>query len=156
MYIETTSTRYDLHDMQASSSKDDMTTVPDAQARPSLAPEVSMESPDHSVPRAKATSTKKRRDRKSKVKKGLGLETQPSKARIRKLVPPRPFPTVPTSSSATGPRSAHAEGKNRICITRKTKLGMYLRRCKEVILKDGCVYFEFLQNLPDTLLNFQI
>lgn len=61
------------------------------------------------------------------------------KNKIKKLVPPRPFPTVPTSESATGPRSAHKEGKNYICITRKTPLGAYLRRCKEVILKDGYV-----------------
>ncbi|OSD02033.1 hypothetical protein PYCCODRAFT_1368121 [Trametes coccinea BRFM310] len=57
--------------------------------------------------------------------------------KIRKLVPPRPFPTVPTSVSATGPRSAHTEGKNYICITRRTELGAYLRRCKDVFLKDG-------------------
>ena len=56
---------------------------------------------------------------------------------IRKLVPPRPFPTVPASVSATGPRSAHTEGKNYICITRKTQLGAYLRRCKDVVMKDG-------------------
>ncbi|KAI0253807.1 hypothetical protein BJV78DRAFT_1280573 [Lactifluus subvellereus] len=57
--------------------------------------------------------------------------------RVKKLVPPRPFPTVPASVSATGPRSAHHEGKNYITITRKTKLGPYLRRCKDIILKDG-------------------
>lgn len=62
-----------------------------------------------------------------------------SKHRIKKLAPPRPFPTVPTSVSATGPRSAHKEGKNYICITRKTPLGAYLRRSKELILKDGYV-----------------
>ncbi|KAH7928200.1 hypothetical protein BV22DRAFT_985696, partial [Leucogyrophana mollusca] len=56
---------------------------------------------------------------------------------IRKLVPPRPFPTVPTSVSATGPRSAHKEGKNYICVTRKTKLGAYLRRCKALFIEDG-------------------
>lgn len=66
----------------------------------------------------------------------------PKKRRINKLVPPRPFPTVPTSVSATGPRSAHKEGKNFICLTRKTALGAYIRRCKDVILKDGYVpYF---------------
>jgi ribonuclease P/MRP protein subunit RPP20 len=63
------------------------------------------------------------------------------KHKIKKLVPPRPFPTVPASASATGPRSAHKEGKNYICITRKTPLGAYLRRCKEVIMKDGSVTF---------------
>lgn len=57
--------------------------------------------------------------------------------KIRKLEPPRPFPTVPTSVSATGPRSAHTEGKNYITVTRKTKLGAYLRRCKDVFIKDG-------------------
>ena len=57
--------------------------------------------------------------------------------KVRKLVPPRPFPTVPASVSATGPRSAHTEGKNYICITRRTELGAYLRRCKDVFLKDG-------------------
>lgn len=65
-------------------------------------------------------------------------KTEP-KRRIKKLVPSRPFPTVPTSVSATGPRSAHKEGKNYICLTRKTPLGMYLRRCKDVIMQDGCV-----------------
>ncbi|GJE87981.1 hypothetical protein PsYK624_040640 [Phanerochaete sordida] len=60
-----------------------------------------------------------------------------AKASVRKLAPPRPFPTVPTSVSATGPRSAHVEGKNYICITRKTPLGAYLRRCKDVVLKAG-------------------
>jgi len=57
--------------------------------------------------------------------------------KIKKLSPPRPFPTVPTSVSATGPRSAHSEGKNYICITRRTPLAAYLRRCKDVILVDG-------------------
>ncbi|KAI0261083.1 hypothetical protein BC834DRAFT_814302, partial [Gloeopeniophorella convolvens] len=57
--------------------------------------------------------------------------------RLNKLVPPRPFPTVPAGVSATGPRSAHHEGKNFITITRKTKLGAYLRRCKDLVLKDG-------------------
>lgn len=67
------------------------------------------------------------------------VESKRPKHHIIKLVPPRPFPTVPTSVSATGPRSAHKEGKNFICITRKTPLGAYLRRCKNVILVDGCV-----------------
>ena len=57
--------------------------------------------------------------------------------KIKKLTPPRPFPTVPASVSATGPRSAHSEGKNYICVTRKTPLAAYLRRCKDVILADG-------------------
>ncbi|TFY55334.1 hypothetical protein EVJ58_g8310 [Rhodofomes roseus] len=72
-------------------------------------------------------------------KSGGNAVAGPSKPRhtIRKLDPPRPFPTVPASVSATGPRSAHTEGKNYICITRKTQLGAYLRRCKDVIMKDG-------------------
>lgn len=82
-----------------------------------------------------------------KAKKGKGKakgsapkkEVPKTKQNIKKLVPPRPFPTVPTSESATGPRSAHKEGKNYICITRKTPLAAYLRRCKDVVLSDGCV-----------------
>ncbi|EIM90257.1 uncharacterized protein STEHIDRAFT_27362, partial [Stereum hirsutum FP-91666 SS1] len=57
--------------------------------------------------------------------------------KVNKLVPPRPFPTVPVGVNATGPRSAHHEGKNFIAITRKTSLGAYLRRCKDIVLKDG-------------------
>ena len=57
--------------------------------------------------------------------------------KIKKLAPPRPYPTVPASVSATCPRSAHSEGKNYICITRKTPLAAYLRRCKDVIQNDG-------------------
>ncbi|PCH38590.1 hypothetical protein WOLCODRAFT_66465 [Wolfiporia cocos MD-104 SS10] len=56
---------------------------------------------------------------------------------IRKLIPPRPFPTVPTSVSATGPRSAHSEGRNYICVSRKIPLGAYLRRCKDLFISDG-------------------
>lgn len=85
------------------------------------------------------SSSKKRRtssDKSSTVSKTPLV----GDVRIRKLAPQRPFPTVPTSVSATGPRSAHVEGKNYICITRKTPLGAYLRRCKDVVLKDGCVY----------------
>ncbi|KAJ7494514.1 hypothetical protein B0H11DRAFT_940041 [Mycena galericulata] len=64
-------------------------------------------------------------------------EPLPKRGRINKLTPARPFPTVPLSVSATGPRSAHKEGKNLICITRKTPLSVYLRRCKNVIINDG-------------------
>ena len=75
----------------------------------------------------------KHNDRSKPHDKGKGHERR----RINKLVPPRPFPMVPTSVSDTGPRSNHKEGKNLICITRKTSLGCYLRRCKDVIIKDG-------------------
>ncbi|KAG1748908.1 uncharacterized protein EDB91DRAFT_1079036 [Suillus paluster] len=57
--------------------------------------------------------------------------------RIRKLAPPRPFPTVAPSAPATAPRSLHKEGNNNICVTRRTKLAVYLRRCKALILEDG-------------------
>jgi hypothetical protein len=63
--------------------------------------------------------------------------TRPRRPRIRKLAPPRPFPTVAPASSVTGPRSAHHEGKNNICITRKTKLAAYLRRCRALLVDDG-------------------
>jgi hypothetical protein len=65
---------------------------------------------------------------------------QPSNRRenIRKLAPPRPFPTVPTSVSASGPKSAHKEGKNLICITRHTPLAAYISRCKKLLVDEGC------------------
>ncbi|KAL1703873.1 hypothetical protein EV121DRAFT_206990 [Schizophyllum commune] len=63
--------------------------------------------------------------------------TEKTPRRRNKLAPPRPWPTVARADSATGPRSAHKEGKNYICITRKTNLGAYLRRCKDLVLKDG-------------------
>ena len=65
------------------------------------------------------------------------------KPKINKLTPPRPFPIVPPSVSATGPRSAHSEGKNCICITRRTPLAAYLRRCKDAVLEDGWAVFFF-------------
>lgn len=60
-----------------------------------------------------------------------------NRPKIRKLAPPRPFPTVAPSAPATAPRSLHTEGKNNICVTRRTKLAVYLRRCKALILEDG-------------------
>ncbi|KZP32594.1 hypothetical protein FIBSPDRAFT_925085 [Athelia psychrophila] len=81
--------------------------------------------------------------RKGKMGKGKAKGSAPkkevpkTKQNIKKLVPPRPFPTVPTSESATGPRSSHKEGKNYICITRKTPLAAYLRRCEDIVLTDG-------------------
>lgn len=62
-----------------------------------------------------------------------------SKRIVRKLAPSRPFPVVPTSVSASGPKSAHHEGKNLICVTRKTSLAAYLRKCKQLVMEDGCV-----------------
>lgn len=57
--------------------------------------------------------------------------------KIVKLAPHRPYPTVPTSSNATGPKSKRAEGGNKICVTRKTNLGAYLSQCKDVFIKGG-------------------
>ncbi|TFY70678.1 hypothetical protein EVG20_g2328 [Dentipellis fragilis] len=74
---------------------------------------------------------------KGKEKATATAEAQEPKHKIRRLAPPRPFPTVPTSVNATGPRSTHHEGKNYIAITRKTQMGGYLRRIKDVVLKDG-------------------
>src|ERR1700761_9349449 len=73
------------------------------------------------------------------VNDGATMPKAEPRPRIVKLAPPRPFPTVPRSVSATGPRSAHKEGKNLICITRKTPLAAYLRRCKNLIIADGWV-----------------
>ncbi|EGN96266.1 hypothetical protein SERLA73DRAFT_112473 [Serpula lacrymans var. lacrymans S7.3] len=93
-----------------------------------------------------ADNRREKSDKKLAQEKGSTLandgsskdkSSERNKSNRRKLAPVRPFPTVPTSVSATGPRSAHTEGKNYICITRKTKLGAYLRRCKNVFLKDG-------------------
>lgn len=85
------------------------------------------------------------KDKKKKKQDATGPSrgNQQPRRRINKLNPPRPFPVVPTSVSDTGPRSSHREGKNMICLTRKTSLGAYMRRCKDVILKDGSVVFFF-------------
>ncbi len=85
----------------------------------------------------------------SQVQKSLTTNEGPKQSRsepaksadkrpkIRKLEAPRPFPAVAPSSSATGPRSAQKEGKNYICLTRKTSLGAYMRKCKNLVLDDG-------------------
>ncbi|EAU88055.2 hypothetical protein CC1G_10828 [Coprinopsis cinerea okayama7 len=70
----------------------------------------------------------------AKGKEKAGEENMAQKKRIRKLAPPRPFPLVPTSVSVTGPHSAHKEGKNFICISRRNGLGAYLRRYKTLHL----------------------
>ena len=59
--------------------------------------------------------------------------------KINKLAAPRPFPAVAASASATGPCSSHTEGKNYICLTRKTSLSAYMRRCKNLVVNDGYV-----------------
>ena len=100
-----------------------------------------------------STPTDVREKGKGKAIESERPETQggPSRPRMNKLQPPRPFPTVPTSVSATGPRSAHTEGKNYICITRKTSLGAYMRRCKDVIIQDGCAVLGLLSSIPPLL-----
>src|SRR6266851_2635353 len=95
----------------------------------------------HPVQGSLTQGTRKGKEKDSAPAPGPGpIRTNKAPShRIKKLVPPRPFPTVPPGVSATGPHSAHHEGKNYITITRRTKLGAYLRRCKDVVLKDGCV-----------------
>ncbi|EIW60887.1 uncharacterized protein TRAVEDRAFT_119300 [Trametes versicolor FP-101664 SS1] len=95
---------------------------------------------DDGAPTSASAGTDSARSKGKRVRTtdgGAIKDATRSAHKVRKLVPPRPFPTVPTSVSATGPRSAHTEGKNHICITRRTELGAYLRRCKDVFLKDG-------------------
>jgi hypothetical protein len=82
---------------------------------------------------------KKNSRRKEKPKprnKPIQVPLKP-KPKIIKLTPNRPYPSVPTSSSATGPRSKRKEGNNKICVTRRTDLGAYLTRCKDVFVKQG-------------------
>ena len=69
---------------------------------------------------------------------GTEKEVQQPRRRIRKLVPPRPWPINPAADNPTGPRSAK-EGKNYISLTRKTPIGAYMRRCKALFLDDGYV-----------------
>ena len=89
------------------------------------------------APNASENISKGKEKESKKSSKPHDQGIAPSRRRINKLVPPRPFPTVPSSVSATGPRTNHKEGKNLICITRKTSLACYLRRCKDIIIKDG-------------------
>ena len=70
---------------------------------------------------------------------GTEKELQQPRRRIRKLVPPRPWPINPAADNPTGPRSAK-EGKNYISLTRKTPIGAYMRRCKALFLDDGYVH----------------
>ncbi|KIJ22739.1 hypothetical protein M422DRAFT_786357 [Sphaerobolus stellatus SS14] len=65
---------------------------------------------------------------------GDSLNSSESKVKVRRLVPPRPFPIVPTSESASGPASSHKEGQNYICVSRKTTLATYLSRCKKLLI----------------------
>jgi hypothetical protein len=78
----------------------------------------------------------KRKGRPKARNKPIQIPLKP-KPTIIKLAPNRPYPSVPTSSSATGPRSKRKEGNNKICVTRNTDLGAYLTRCKDVFVKQG-------------------
>ncbi|KAG8831320.1 hypothetical protein FRC17_003273 [Serendipita sp. 399] len=80
---------------------------------------------------------------KQKEKQTVGTRSIPTKGplkrrpKITKLAPQRPYPTVPTSSSATGPKSKRKEGNNKICVTRRTTLGAYLSQCRNLFVKQG-------------------
>ncbi|CDO68909.1 hypothetical protein BN946_scf185000.g52 [Trametes cinnabarina] len=126
--------------VQPQSTVDPVTTVQERHDSPGAVQTATMISedggPSPSDPAVQySTSSDTKRARESSGEKTTNATRTGHK--VRKLVPPRPFPTVPTSVSATGPRSAHTEGKNYICVTRRTELGAYLRRCKDVFLKDG-------------------
>ena len=110
-----------------------MTEEP-ASTGPSVVPMVRIAETAEASGVAELSSAKGKGKAKEIVPNAPGRASRP---RINKLAPPRPFPTVPKSVSATGPRSAHKEGKNFLCLTRKTSLGAYMRRCKDVIIKDG-------------------
>lgn len=77
---------------------------------------------------------------KAKKQNAQGRGPLAPKPKIIKLKPARPYPTVPTSSSATVPKSRRAEGRNKVCVTRRTELGSYLRQCRDVLTKDGSVH----------------
>ncbi|KDN49297.1 hypothetical protein RSAG8_01999, partial [Rhizoctonia solani AG-8 WAC10335] len=85
----------------------------------------------------KDTGNSKPARSKSGKKDAKAAESAASPFTRVKLRPQRPVPTVHPASNVTGPRSSHKEGKNVICVTRSTKLGAYLRRCKSLILDDG-------------------
>lgn len=76
------------------------------------------------------------------------------RVKINKLAAPRPFPAVAASASATGPCSSHTEGKNYICLTRKTSLGAYMRRCKNLVVNDGYVAPLLLRLKCDPITNY--
>ena len=88
-------------------------------------------------------ASKKRRKTNKRSTQGQGpLAPNP---KIIKLKPARPYPTVPVSSSATVPKSRRAEGRNKICVTRRTELGSYLRQCRDVLTKNGYVHVQQLE-----------
>ena len=92
--------------------------------------------------KARGTLSAVRKPSKIKKKTTQGRGPLAPKPKIIKLKPARPCPTVPTSSSATVPKSRRAEGRNEICVTRRTELGSYLRQCRDVLTKDGYVHVQ--------------
>lgn len=92
--------------------------------------------------RAHGTLSAAKRLSRTKKKNTQSRGPLAPKPKIIKLKPARPYPTVPTSSSATVPKSRRAEGRNKICVTRRTELGSYLRQCRDVLTKDGYVYVQ--------------
>ncbi|KAG8816036.1 hypothetical protein FRC18_001202 [Serendipita sp. 400] len=95
------------------------------------------------VPNQGINATNETKKQKEREKKLPGLRNIPTKAplkrkpKIKKLAPQRPYPTVPTSSNATGPKSKRKEGNNKICITRRMELGAYLSQCRDLFVKQG-------------------
>ncbi|GJJ12213.1 hypothetical protein Clacol_006454 [Clathrus columnatus] len=96
---------------------------------------------NHNVPTAKSSSndvTSNLKEQSTQIQQSpTATKKTTFKGNIRKLASQRPFPTVATSVSATGPKSAHKEGNNLICVSRKTTLGSYLSRCKRVLVEQG-------------------
>lgn len=90
-----------------------------------------------SASQAKALPAKDEGSRQQKRKSRESSNLARKRPKIHKLAAPRPFPAVAASAPATGPRSAHKEGKNYICLTRKTSLSAYMRRCKNLVINDG-------------------
>lgn len=126
----------ETHHVQPGKSAGQMLTE-DGTDTPSM-PSLNLKNAEGSAGTSKR-SRQKGKGKATSATKSTSVQTpiEKPKHKLKKLAPPRPFPTVPISVSATGPRSAHKEGKNYICLTRKTPLAAYLRRCKEVFLKDG-------------------
>ena len=141
-------------DFNADTGRDEHAKRPKVRARNAAHPDDAVQNPSTSGPAPDmdpvipspsiavqdVSMTETENEGSEPVARGSHVEGKTGRThKVRKLVPPRPFPTVPPSVSATGPRSAHVEGKNYICVTRRTELGAYLRRCKDVFLKDGYV-----------------
>jgi hypothetical protein len=124
-------------------------TAPPAQARRSspleeTGSDMDLEVPDtqnnaHGTPSA---AKRRSKTKKQKTQSKMGRGPLAPKPKIIKLKPARPYPTVPTSSSATVPKSRRAEGRNKVCVTRRTELGSYLRQCRDVLTKDGYVHVQ--------------